>query len=350
MSGETVEFSFNGSEGTEKEKFHIEVEGVEGRVNVLDPDEKKEPEEKPKKKPIKAGDYEIEVEDDTPPEDRDARGRRKKPSDPPQEVTDDELSEYSDKVKKRIQHLNRGYHDERRAKEAALREREELERLAAAILEENKQLKGTVSKTQNTVLEQAKRTAQVEYEAAKKAFREAYETGDGDKVLEAQEKMQQAQIRLDRVTNFKPAPLQPEKTQVKQEQAQPKAAPARDAKAESWAKENAWFGSDDEMTAYALGLHNKLVKQGVDPKSDEYYEAINARMRQVFPDQFDGDEDIPEVPEARPRTKSVVAPASRGKAPKKITLTQTQVKLAKRLGVPLELYAQKVAEQMRNEQ
>ena len=121
----------------------------------------------------------------------------------------------------------------------------------------------------------------------------------------------------------------------------------RDEKAEAWRQENGWFGTDDEMTAFALGSHQKLVKSGVDPKSDEYYEKINSRMRQVFPENFGAADPDPE--ELKPKRSNVVAPATRSTAPKKIVLTQTQVAIAKRLGVPLELYAKHVAEEMRKQ-
>ena len=99
------------------------------------------------------------------------------------------------------------------------------------------------------------------------------------------------------------------------------------------------------MTSFALGLHQKLVKQGVNPQSDDYYEKINSRMRELFPNEFDeGIEDEPETPKRK--SSNVVAPATRSTAPKKVRLTQTQVTLANRLGVPLELYAKKVAEEM----
>ena len=108
----------------------------------------------------------------------------------------------------------------------------------------------------------------------------------------------------------------------------------RDVKAEEWAARNPWFGADEEMTSLAYGLHAKLVNSGVDPQSDDYYAAIDKRVRDVFPDYFG---------KQKPRTSSPVAPASRNTAGKKVTLTATQVALAKRLGVPLEQYAKHVA-------
>jgi hypothetical protein len=152
------------------------------------------------------------------------------------------------------------------------------------------------------------------------------------------------------VANFKPAPLQRPETPVQVPQQAPEPAVQRDERASSWAEENSWFGSDDEMTAFALGLDTKLKKEGIDPQSDTYYERINSRMRQVFPDQFDEEAELESDEEpVKKRASNVVAPATRSTAPKKVTLTRTQVALAKKLGVPLDLYAQKVAEEMRKQ-
>ena len=282
-------------------------------------------------------DFEVEVVDDTPKADR---GR--KASEPPTDVTDEELEDYSDKVRKRIQHFSKGYHDERRAKEEALRERQELERVTQQLMEENKKLKGNVNKNQTALLEQAKKNAAIETEGAKRAYKEAYESGDSDAVLEAQEKLTNAKIKSDRLANFKLPALQETETPVQMQVEQIAPAVQVDERAANWQKNNSWFGSDDEMTSLALGLHNKLVKQGVSPQSDEYYETIDSRMRQVFPDSFE---------EAEPKRKKaqVVAPATRSTAPKKVTLTRTQVQIAKRLGLTPEQYAKQVAIDMRKQ-
>ena len=285
--------------------------------------------------------YEVEVFDDTPKADR-----NRKTAEPPTDVTDEELEGYSEKVRKRIQHFSKGYHDERRAKETALRERQELERLAQQLVDENKQLKGTVGKNQEILLEQAKRTAAGEAILAKRAYKEAYEAGDADKLVEAQEKLTNAKIKSDRLGNLVSPALQQEETPVQTEQIQEQFAPAPiDDRANDWAASNTWFGQDDEMTSFALGLHTKLVKEGVSPQSDDYYEKINSRMRQIFPDNF---EDVGE-PEQRKRQTNVVAPATRSTAPKKIRLTQTQVAVAKRLGLTPEQYAKQVAIDMRKQ-
>lgn len=284
-------------------------------------------------------DIEIEVVDDTPKKDR---GR--KPSTPPDELTDEELESYSEKVKRRLQHFSKGYHDQRRAAEAAAREKTELEAMAARLVEENKRLKGTVSENQKVMLEQAKKVAEREVEEAKAKFKAAYDAGESDAVVAAQEELTVAKLKSDRVNNLKLPTLQELETEVQTQTP----APEVDPRAVRWQQDNSWFGQDDEMTSFALGLHQKLVKQGVNPRSDDYYEKINSRMRQVFPEQFNVEEDDQE--EAKPRRKAnVVAPASRSVAPRKITLTETQVALAKRLGVPLNEYAKQVALELRKQ-
>ena len=284
------------------------------------------------------GDSEIEVVDDTPEEDK----GRPPMKEPPSDVTDEELSQYSEGVKKRIQHFSKGYHEERRAKEAALREREEAIRLAQNLMEENKKLQSSQGQTQQVLLEQAKRVVENELNEAKRKYKDAYESGDADALVAAQEELTTAKIKADRVSNFKPAPLQQDKPVV-QPAPQPANEPVQqfDAKTSAWIDSNPWFGTNDEMTALALTVHRKLVESGVSPTSDEYFDRINTRMRQVFPDAF---------PSERPVKKSpVVAPATRSTAPKKIVLTKSQVNIAKRLGLTNEQYARAVAEEMRKQ-
>lgn len=341
MAMQQVEFSFPDPDKPQK-GVEVAIETTEKPDNTLEIESAPNRTELGKKKVIKADDLEIEVKDDTPPQDR---GRKK--SDPPAEVTDDELSEYSDKVKKRIQHFSKGYHDERRAKEQALRERQELENYTKQLIQENQQLKQTTDRSHNTLIEQAKQQVALEMEAAKKKYKEAYEAGNAEELLAAQEALTTAKIRADKVAGLRPKPLQEKETVVQRpatEPAQPAPAAPVDKRAESWREKNSWFGVDEEMTSLALGYHQKLVKEGIDPRSDEYYEKIDSRMRKVFPDAFDSAEvDEQERPEVKPKAPNVVAPATRSTAPKKVTLTQTQVALANRLGVPLAEYAKQVA-------
>jgi len=347
MPRQNVEFEFpdpDEDEATQEvevdvveEDAPLEVAGAVGREDMKSAKDKNI---------IQAGEVEIEVEDDTPEADR---GRKAAP--PPKEVTNEELENYSDKVKNRIKHFSKGYHDERRAKEEAQREREALETYTKNLMAENKKLKGAVDQSHNTLIESAKKQVNGEIALAQRQYREAYESGEPDAILEAQTALNTAQIRSEKINGLKPKqiqPLQPQETPVQTQVEAPQPQVQRDEKAEAWRDNNPWFGSDDEMTAFALGLHNKLTKEGVDPKTDTYYEKINTRMQQVFPDQFDdGIEDEPESTQRK--SSNVVAPATRSTAPKKIRLTQSQIAIAKKLGVPLETYAKQAAELLRKQ-
>lgn len=277
-------------------------------------------------------DVEVEVVDDTPEKDK---GR--KPADPPEEVTDEELESYSEKVKSRIKKFSRGYHDERRAKESALREREEAVRLAQAVIAENNNLKQRYNKNQETLGVQTQLLLAEEAKQAKAKLQTAYESGDVEGIANAQEEIADVRYKLRRIEERKETPLQETEVPVYSNQT-PQVT--KDERAETWRSDNQWFGQDDEMTSFALGLHQKLVKEGVDPTSDKYYDRINSRMRQVFPDQFDDVEDTkPEVV----KRKTAVAPATRSTAPKKVTLSKSQVVLAKRLGLTPLQYAKEAA-------
>lgn len=279
------------------------------------------------------GEVDVEVVDDTPPEDK---GR--KPIENVEEVTDAELENYGDKVKKRISELSHAKHDERRAKEAVLREKEELENYAKRIIEENKRLKEYVSNGEQVYAGTLLESAQAKVEAAKRIYKEAVESYDPDQIVEAQTALNEAQWNLAEAKKFKPTPLQaveePVYTQpTQQESARP------DDKTVRWQARNQWFGENDEMTAVALATHKNLVANGVDPRSDEYFGRIDARMRELYADYFG---------ESRKETRkpaNVVAPASRSTKAKKVVLTSTQVALAKRLGVPLDVYAKQIAKE-----
>jgi hypothetical protein len=296
-----------------------------------------EPEKDEKPAKVEA---EIEVVDDTPEEDR----GRKPMSEPPKDVTDEELAKYDEGVQKRIKHFTKGYHDERRAKETALREREEAIRVAQQLVEENKKLKGSLSQGQNALIEQAKKVVANELEQAKRKYKEAYESGDADALVDAQENLTSIKMKAERVNNFKPTPLQESKAEVQlPHQSAPE--PQIDPKLRAWQDDNPWFGSNKRMTAYALGVHEDLVAEGISAGSAEYYKRVDAEMRDRFSDMFESEK--PESATPSPKKSNVVAPATRSTAPRKVVLTKSQVEIAKRLGVPLELYARKVAEEMR---
>lgn len=289
----------------------------------------------------KAAAPDIEIVDDTPPADR----NRKPMAEPPKDPTDEEMQKWDEGVKRRIQHFTKGYHEERRAKEAAQREKEEAIKIAQAVAEENKKLRGSLSEGHTALLEQAKLVAANEMADAERKYRAAYEAGDSAALVEAQRAISAATIKADRIANFKPESLQPAKTEVQLPQTQG-TRPA-DPKLDDWKSRNEWFGANKRMTAYALGLHDELAEEGVQIGSDAYYQRLDADMKTRFPEQFAA-EDTDSTGDAKPQQRSnVVAPATRSTAARKVVLTQSQVNIAKRLGVPLELYARKVAEEMR---
>lgn len=275
---------------------------------------------------------------------------KKPPIDPDKvnmaEPTDEELSKYEESVRKRLKRFSKGYHEEKRRAEQAEHERQEAIRFAQQIVEENKRLKSSLGENTKMLVGSVKSKAESDLEAAKKRYKSAYENADADELLAAQEELVAAKLRLDKVNSFKPA-LQNEDNDVKPE---PRFAPApkADPKATAWQRQNTWFGEDDEMTSLALGLHEKLVKKGVDPTSDEYYEAIDKTMRKRFPEKFEDSEDSEEVvPRAKP--SPVVAPATRSTATNKVKLSPRQAEMARKLGVPIELYAQYAVKEMRSQ-
>jgi hypothetical protein len=277
------------------------------------------------------GDIEIEVVDDTPEPDRNAKPATRDIDDP----SDDELADYGEKVQKRMKELTFARHNERREKEAALREREEAVRIAQKLLDENKNLRQNVHTNQTALASSIKSKAESTLEMARKKLKEAQESYDTDAIVAAQEELTEAKFNYERVKNFKPAPLQEPEEQVYIPQ-NTQQAPTPDSKALAWQEKNQWFGPDEEMTAFAYAVHKKLVDSGVDPRSDEYYERIDARMREVFPAQFG----VRKADPKRPAT--VVAPATRTTGKKKVALTKTQEALARRLGLTNEQYAKEV--------
>jgi len=295
----------------------------------------------------KEDDFEVEVEDDTPEEDK-----GKTPSDPEfvEALDRDELDEYSAEAKKKIAGFRKVYHDERRKADEADRERQEAINIAKKLYEENKALKGKVNSTEAVAVDSFKTSAEQELMMAKKEYRDAYEAGDGDKLVEAQERMTAARIKLDRVFDVsqnlnerRALQEQENEVQIPQQRVQ---QPVRDTKASTWQEKNSWFGQDDEMTSLALGLHEKLVKQNgmAYATTDEYYKRIDETMRKRFPENFEDVED--EKPQSRSKPSTVVASASRSTSSKKIKLSTSQQAIAKKLGLTNEQYARELIKEL----
>ena len=315
------------------------------KVEFEFPDEIEAKKERAAAQETEKPDFEIEIEDDTPVQDR---NRAPLPKEIVEELDNDSLDEYSDKVKIRLKQMKKVWHDERREKEAAAREREEALTLARKALDENKALKAKLTQGEGTLLESFKGAAESELEIAKREYREAYEAGDADKLIEAQEKMTSAKMRVERVADAeryrKENALQTKEDDVQMSHRQAQ-TPVRDTKATSWQERNTWFGQDDEMTSLALGLHEKLVKENgmAYATTDEYYKRIDQTMRKRFPENFE-EEKTQEDVKSSPRTKSstVVAPASRSTSSKRITLTTSAQAIAKKLGLTNEQYAREL--------
>jgi hypothetical protein len=315
----------------EEFKFPHEIENTKGKPSEVD--------------------FEIEIEDDTPEEDR---GR--KPAAPVDEVTDEELASYDEKVQKRIKKFTRGYHDERRAKEEALREREAAENFARQVYEENKKLQSQLANGSKRMVEQSKSAATKALESAKEQYKRAFEEGDTDKIVAAQEAIAKAAVRVDKTANMKPIRVkEPEYTPPPQQPTAPQINP----RTKQWLdKNNSWFGVEEDMTSMAMGLDRKLQREyGADYiGTDDYFQMIDSTMRKRFPEHFDDGSyevettskrvskpDVEEAPRRATRPANVVAPATRSTPPGRIRLKQSEVATARRLGVPIEEYARQVA-------
>jgi len=275
---------------------------------------------------------EIEIEDDAPLEDR---GRQPMPRSLVEELERDELDDYDDVVKEKLKQMRKVWHDERREKEAALREQNEAIALAQNLIEENKRIKNVLSVGEKEYVSTIQSAANMELEMAKRAYKEAYDSGDSDKLIEAQQAMQTANLRLMQANSFRIPSLQDQEKEVQQA---PQYQPPQqvDPKAEAWQERNSWFGRQKGMTAFALGVHEELKDNGVRVGSDDYYRALDKTMRARFPEAFADEEE--EQSQSRSRPATVVAPATRSTAPKKVRLKQSQLNIIKKLNITPEQY------------
>lgn len=319
------------------------------------------PDEEDDKKVAAEDKFEVEIEDDTPPEDR-----NRKAAPPPDDPTDDELASYDEKVQQRIKKFTRGYHDERRAKEQAEREREAAETYARQILEENKRLQKQLADGSQEYIETSKTAAEAELNAAKAMYKKAYEEGDPDTLAEAQAQIARATLRIEKAQGMKPIEVDEKSWEPPSQQTQQRPMSRR---TKQWIDDNSdWFGKDDEMTMAAMGLDKKLQAQyGADyVGTSEYFQTIDKTMKKRFPEFFaedsqsDEDDEPPRQKRAEPadedepprrasKPATVVAPASRSTPPSRVRLKASEAAIARRLGVPLEAYAKQVAELKRGE-
>ena len=300
------------------------------------PDEASETKGKPQDR---EPEFEIEVEDDTPTQDR---GREPMPKPLVEELEKDELDKYDEEVKNKLKQMRKVWHDERREKETAQREQQETLNVAQKLLQENKRIKTILTNGEKEYVSTVQNAANMELEMAKRAYREAYDAGDTDKIIEAQQALQSANYKIMQVKNFKLPSLQEEEFEVQPRQEQRQPVPRPDNRAEDWQDRNRWFGQNRGMTAYALGVHEDLKEKGIPVGSDRYYSDLDKTIRQRFPEVFQGQQEPNEstarTEPARPKPSTVVAPVARSTSPNKVKLKQSQLNTIKKLGITPEQY------------
>ena len=282
---------------------------------------------------------EIEIEDDVPDEDK---GKTPLPKNIVDEIDEDDLESYSQEAKQRLFQMKKLINDERRAKDTAMREHNEAIRVANLVIEENKKLKGRLNDGEKVYVNTAKENVSRELSEAKREYREAYDSGDSERLVEAQERLTEVKMKSQDIERYKPQydenALQASESEVQIQHQQP--APQRlDAKTQSWLDKNKWYGEDDDMTFLASGVHRRLEREGVPLGSDHYWNVINTEVRKRFPEKFSEEDTGTKDPVKTSKPSTVVAPATRSTSSKKIKLTQTQLALAKKFNLSPEQYA-----------
>jgi len=298
-------------------------------------------EEQEKKVEVPAeSDVEIEVIDDRPEEDQ--KNAAPLPKEIVEDIEKDDLEEYSKEAKQRLLQMKKLINDERREKEQALREQQEAIRVAQQIIEENKKLRGDLTSGEKVLVDNVKVSAARDLEMAKKAYKDAYDSGDSELLVEAQEKLTEAKLKMNQYENYKyQYDEESFKNQENTVQSQlQQSQPARlDSKTQAWLDKNSWYGTDDDMSFLAMGIHRRLERDGVQIGSDNYWNSIDTEMRKRFPEKFAGESPAETKDSSRQKSSTVVAPATRSTSPKKIRLTQTQLALAKKFKLSPEQYA-----------
>ena len=280
---------------------------------------------------------EIEIVDDRPEEDQ--KNAQPLPEEIVQDIENDDLEQYSKEAKQRLLQMKKLINDERREKEQAVREQQEAIRVAQSLVEETKKLRGRLTEGEKVYVSNAKEGAERQLELARIAYKEAYDSGDSDKVVDAQEKLTEAKFKVHEVASYRPqydeSALQTAENEVKiPEQSQPQRL---DPKTQAWLDKNSWYGVDDDMSFLAMGIHRRLERDGVPTGSDHYWSSIDTEMKKRFPEKFSGNS--AETKDSVKKPSTVVAPATRSTSPKKIRLTQTQLALAKKFKLSPEQYA-----------
>ena len=310
--------------------------------------EYKFPDEEDKGLPEDTLDIELEIEDDTPEKDRGKEAIPKEMVDKFDAADDEEeLDEKAQAL--RLKQYKKVYHDERRAKEAAFREQQEAVSLAKRVMEENKKLREQYSAGEKTYIETVQSQADLQVQVAQRAYKEALESGDPDRIVEAQTALNDAGYRVHKAKDFRPSTLQAEENDVQMQEVEQQ-RPKIDPKTKSWLDQNPWYGTKKAMSSYAVGIHEELLDEYGQTVvgTDQYFRRIDRTMRDKFPEYFDTLEDKAEpneevqkpAPKAKPST--VVAPATRSTASKQVKLKTSQQAIAKKLGLTPEQYAREL--------
>ena len=289
---------------------------------------------------------EIEIEDDTPPEDQ---NRKPLPKDIVEELEEDDLEAFTGEARQKLFQLKKVWNDERREKDAARKEAEEASRIAQQLLSENQKLKTKLSAGEQTLHSKYKENIAHELEKAKVEYKNAYDSGDSDRLVEAQEKLTKVQLDSQQIEQYKPE-YSEDTLQNSENDVQIQQQPQRlDSKTQAWLDKNSWYGVDEDMSYLAMGVHRRLEREGVPIGSDHYFKSIDTEMRQRFPEKFGNSEETKDSfeVEAKPSAKTskpstVVAPATRSTSPKKVRLTPTQLQLAKKFNLTPEQYAREL--------
>lgn len=290
---------------------------------------------------------EIEIVDDTPEEDR--RNATPLPKEIVEEIDQDDLEAYTGQAKERLMQMKKAMHDERRAKEAALKEQQEAVSFAQKVYQENQKLKTKLTAGEQTLVSNYKENIVRELDEAKREYKEAYDSGDSDRLVDAQEKLTEVKMKAKEIERYKPEfsedALQSQETEVQIPQ-QPQRL---DSKTQAWLDKNSWYGVDEDMSFLAMGVHRRLEREGVPIGSDHYYNVIDNEMRQRFPEKFEnaGETKTSSETEYKSSVKTskpstVVAPATRSTSPKRVKLTPTQIQLAKKFNLTPEQYAREL--------
>jgi hypothetical protein len=297
------------------------------------------------------GKFEVEIVDERPEEDQRAPATEEAlTADDDGEPTEEELRDVGARVKKRIDSLTFKLNDQRRKAESADQMREEAVRYAQMQKTENDHFRTVIDKGQDVLIAEVRNRTKADVERAQQQYSMALEEGDPGTIAKAQMTLNKAQIEQHSAEAFEPPPSQTPNQPQQQQQPTPVQNPGvPEPELEAWRSRNDWFNVDPGMSAYAMKVHEQIAMNsastGVIVGTRQYYDAIDARMKEAFPSKYEtGAEDTSES--AASPAPPVVAPAARGNAsagsPRKVQLTETQAALAKRLNVPLDVYAREV--------